>query len=41
MKTMRRVDRPALLDEDTGDLSTMMNPETVDAIREAARGADR
>ena len=41
MKTMRRVVRAALLDEDPGDLSTLMNPETVDAIREAARGADR
>jgi len=41
MKTMRRVVRAALLDEDPGDLSTLMNPETVDAIREAARGVDR
>lgn len=41
MKTMRRVVRAALLDEDPGDLSTLMNPEAVDAIREAARGAGR
>lgn len=41
MKTMRRVVRAALLDEDPGDLSTLMNPEAVDAIRDAARSADR
>lgn len=35
MKTMRRVVRSALLDEDPGDLSTLMNPEAVQAIREA------
>jgi acetyl-CoA synthetase len=37
MKTMRRVVRAALLDEDPGDTSTLMNPEAVDAIRKAAK----
>lgn len=37
MKTMRRVVRAALLDEDPGDISTLMNPEAVDAIRKAAK----
>ncbi|MFA7438605.1 AMP-binding protein, partial [Castellaniella sp.] len=33
MKIMRRVVRAALLDLDAGDLSTLVNPESVDAIR--------
>ena len=37
LKTMRRVVRAALLDEHPGDLSTLMNPEAVDAIRQAAK----
>jgi len=37
MKTMRRVVRAALLGEDPGDMSTLMNPEAVDALRQAAR----
>ncbi|NLD68307.1 MAG: AMP-binding protein [Limnobacter sp.] len=36
-KLMRRVVRAALLGEDAGDLSTLVNPESVDAIREAGR----
>jgi len=36
MKTMRRVVRAALLGEDAGDLSTLVNPEAVAALREAA-----
>ena len=37
MKIMRRVVRAALLDLDAGDLSTLVNPESVDAIRVSAR----
>ncbi len=37
MKTMRRVVRAALLGEDPGDLSTLMNPEAVDGLRQADR----
>ncbi|HMO45931.1 MAG TPA: AMP-binding protein [Rubrivivax sp.] len=37
LKTMRRVVRAALLEEDPGDLSTLMNPEAVDTIRQAAK----
>lgn len=33
MKVMRRVVRSAWLDEDTGDLSTLLNPESVQDIR--------
>lgn len=39
MKMMRRVVRSAWLGEDPGDLSTLVNPEAVDAIR-AALAAD-
>jgi acetyl-CoA synthetase len=35
MKVMRRVVRAALLDEEPGDLSTLVNPEAVQAIRAA------
>lgn len=35
MKVMRRVVRAAWLGEDPGDLSTLVNPESVQAIREA------
>ena len=38
MKLMRRVVRAAWLGEDAGDLSTLGNPEAVQAIREARRG---
>jgi acetyl-CoA synthetase len=38
-KLMRRVVRAAWLGEETGDLSTLVNPESVEAIR-AARGDD-
>lgn len=38
MKVMRRVVRAAWLGEDPGDLSTLVNPESVPAIRAAARG---
>ena len=34
MKVMRRVVRSAWLGEDAGDLSTLVNPESVQAIRE-------
>ena len=37
MKLMRRVVRSAWLGEDAGDLSTMVNPEAVQAIRAARR----
>jgi acetyl-CoA synthetase len=37
MKTMRRVVRSALLDQEPGDLSALVNPEAVDLIRRAAR----
>jgi acetyl-CoA synthetase len=33
MKTMRRVIRAVLLDENPGDLSTLVNPEAVDELR--------
>ncbi|HRO58415.1 MAG TPA: AMP-dependent synthetase, partial [Burkholderiaceae bacterium] len=36
-KLMRRVVRAAWLGEDAGDLSTLVNPESVDAIRAARR----
>lgn len=39
MKPMRRVVRAALLGQDPGDVSTLMNPEAIEAIREALRGA--
>jgi acetyl-CoA synthetase len=35
MKVMRRVVRAAWLGEDPGDLSTLVNPESVQAIRAA------
>ena len=35
MKVMRRVVRAAWVGEDAGDLSTLVNPEAVEAIREA------
>jgi acetyl-CoA synthetase len=35
-KVMRRVIRAAYLGEDTGDLSALENPNTVDEIKEAA-----
>jgi len=35
MKLMRRVVRSAWLGEDVGDLSTLVNPEAVQAIRAA------
>lgn len=35
MKMMRRVVRSAWLGEDPGDLSTLVNPEAVEAIRAA------
>ena len=35
MKTMRRVIRAVLLDEPPGDLSTLVNPEAVDELRDA------
>ena len=35
MKTMRRVIRAVLLDEKPGDLSALVNPEAVDALRRA------
>ena len=37
MKLMRRVVRAAWLGEDAGDLSTLVNPEAVQAIRDARR----
>ncbi|WHZ11823.1 MAG: Acetyl-CoA synthetase [Burkholderiaceae bacterium] len=37
MKLMRRVVRSAWLGEDAGDLSTLVNPEAVQAIRDARR----
>jgi acetyl-CoA synthetase len=37
MKVMRRVVRAAWLDEDPGDLSTLVNPETVPTLRAARR----
>ena len=37
MKAMRRVARAVLLGEDPGDLSTLVNPESVQAIRAALR----
>jgi acetyl-CoA synthetase len=37
MKLMRRVVRSAWLGEDAGDLSTLVNPEAVQAIRAARR----
>ena len=37
MKVMRRVVRAAWLGEDPGDLSTLVNPESVQAIRAARR----
>lgn len=37
LKIMRRVVRAALLDKEPGDLSTLMNPGTVEAVRLAAR----
>ena len=39
MKIMRRVVRAACLDRDPGDLSSLVNPETVEAIR-ASRAAE-
>jgi acetyl-CoA synthetase len=39
MKTMRRVVRSALLDQEPGDLSALVNPEAVDLIRRAARAS--
>lgn len=36
-KLMRRVVRAAWLGEDAGDLSTLVNPEAVQAIRDARR----
>ena len=35
MKVMRRVIRAAWLGEDPGDLSTLVNPESVQAVRAA------
>lgn len=35
MKLMRRVVRSAWLGEEVGDLSTLVNPEAVQAIRDA------
>ncbi|RMD47418.1 MAG: AMP-dependent synthetase [Alphaproteobacteria bacterium] len=37
MKTMRRVVRAALLGEDPGDLTSLMNPESVPPLRELAQ----
>ena len=39
LKIMRRVIRTANLGENAGDVSALVNPEAVDAIRAAARGA--
>lgn len=39
MKTMRRVIRAVLLEEAPGDLSALVNPETVDELRKVATGA--
>ena len=35
MKIMRRVVRATYLGEDPGDLSSMVNPESLDALRAA------
>ena len=35
MKIMRRVVRSAITGEDAGDLSSLVNPETVEALRKA------
>lgn len=35
MKTMRRVVRATYLDEDPGDLSSLSNPEAIDALKDA------
>ncbi|MBZ0215751.1 MAG: hypothetical protein K8F25_04290, partial [Fimbriimonadaceae bacterium] len=35
MKTMRRVVRATYLNEDAGDLSSLVNPESVDGLRAA------
>jgi acetyl-CoA synthetase len=40
MKLMRRVVRSAWLGEDAGDLSTLVNPEAVQAIRAAGEAAE-
>lgn len=37
MKIMRRLVRSVLLEEPTGDLSGLLNPESLDAIERAAR----
>jgi len=39
MKTMRRIVRAAFLGEDPGDISSISNPETMEAI--AALGKDK
>ena len=40
-KVMRRVLRAAWLDEPAGDLSALVNPEVVDAIRQAGSASSR
>ena len=37
MKVMRRVVRAACLDQDAGDLSSLMNPEAVESIRQSLK----
>ncbi len=41
LKIMRRVIRAAWLGLDPGDLSTLVNPESVDAIRQARQGGQK